>query len=280
MPADLSVNRVIIDASYLRASPADGSMLRGLANCGARLVLIDNLVYELCSTENRDQWPASQRKLAACVESIECWEHTAQMLRYEMENRQPYGEPRSEDITQSFRQMLRSEAPYVSPDLDEVIRQSRQQREEDSVPALFRAMDGIASLLSDNVRECLRGQPPDQIGQMCSDVVANETLIRRLTTGGSNPCFPGSIDDSWLAWHHYKAVLCATCEWIRQDCPRFEDLGENARHRWINRKHDLDYLIALSRADAIATAETNGEMLHFCRWMFGNSKTVITPSDG
>ena len=44
-----------------------------------------------------------------------------------------------------------------------------------------------------------------------------------------------------------------------------------------NTKHDLDYLISLAFADAIASREATGEMSYYRRWMFGDdSKPLIS----
>ena len=270
--------RIIIDSSFLRACPADGSLLLRLANRGDRLVLIDNLVYELCSTENRAQWPASQRKLMACPDAIECWEHTGVMLTHEAERAEAYGNPMCDDITRHFRTLLRSGNSYTPDDLAATTAAARQQREEESVPALFRASAACAACLPD-LADRLRSQPLEQITDTCAEFVCNSENIRRWMRDGSSPCpFPAErVNEGWIAWHHYKATLAAICELLRQGSPSFENLAQPAQNRWINRKHDLDYLITLSRADAIATAETAGEMYHFCRWMYRDSKTLISP---
>jgi hypothetical protein len=46
-------SRVIVDTSFIRSSPPDGSKVRALADAGYRLVVIDNMAFELCSTSNK-----------------------------------------------------------------------------------------------------------------------------------------------------------------------------------------------------------------------------------
>ncbi|MDR1485370.1 MAG: hypothetical protein LBT09_11170, partial [Planctomycetaceae bacterium] len=74
----LQNKRVIIDASFIRACPHDGSWLQNLVDEGATLVLIYTFVYELCSTavEKRDaQWISSLKKLQPFSEQIEVMGH-------------------------------------------------------------------------------------------------------------------------------------------------------------------------------------------------------------
>lgn len=280
MDASLTGRRIIIDSSFIRSSRADGSTLRRLVDRDTRLVLIDNLVYELCSTDNRVQWPASQRKLIPCVDAIECWEHSGVMLKAEAEEGQPYSDPLREETTQAMRQLLRSGSTYSPDDLADTTRQAREQRESASVPALFRACEGCASYVPELAR-ALRHRRAAEVGSTCFAFVSDPAIIRRWMRDGTNPCpFPVDlVDQKWLAWYHYQAILAFLCEYLRQDSPRFEDLLPEAQHRWINRKHDLDYLISLSRADGLATNETTGEMYHFCLWMYGETKALISPRD-
>lgn len=51
MNKDKNQKRIIIDANYLYASRSDGYQLSKLVEEGFRLVLIDNLIFELCSTD-------------------------------------------------------------------------------------------------------------------------------------------------------------------------------------------------------------------------------------
>jgi hypothetical protein len=54
------------------------------------------------------------------------------------------------------------------------------------------------------------------------------------------------LDATWAAWHHAKAFLAILGDYFRQGKPLFEALGREARKRWVNRKHDLDYLVSLT----------------------------------
>ncbi len=107
-----------------------------------------------------------------------------------------------------------------------------------------------------------------------------ENIRRFLDVGGGDCPFPlDRLDETWVAWHHAKAFLAILCDYLRQGKPSFESLGREALKRWVNRKHDLDYLISLAYADAIATNETTGEMAHYCRWMYGSTRRCIAVAD-
>ena len=85
--------RIIIDANYIFGMPNDGAPFRTLYEQGARIVLIDTLVFELCTTDNPNQWPASINKLKAGVNAIEVWQHVSPMFLFELEQNRPYGDP-------------------------------------------------------------------------------------------------------------------------------------------------------------------------------------------
>ena len=52
-------------------------------------------------------------------------------------------------------------------------------------------------------------------------------------------------------------------------------MKDKAKKKAVNSKHDLDYLVSLSFADAIASNETRGMMSYLCRWMFGDTRQFI-----
>ena len=61
------------------------------------------------------------------------------------------------------------------------------------------------------------------------------------------------------------------------DCQRRDKIPEKGLKRLNNLKHDLDYLVSLAFADAIASCETKGEMSYYRLWMFGDdSKPLIS----
>ena len=79
---------------------------------------------------------------------------------------------------------------------------------------------------------------------------------------------PDVIDDSWITWHVCKSLLAVSC-----DC-RHE--GEQTfGKKFINAKHDLDYLISLASADGIASCETKRAMSYFRKWMYGDTKPCL-----
>lgn len=85
--------RIIIDASYIRGMKQDGAPLRTIREQGGRIVVTDTLLFKLFSTSNGNQWDASKRKLMACRDAIEVWEHVSEMYRVELKENRPYGNP-------------------------------------------------------------------------------------------------------------------------------------------------------------------------------------------
>jgi hypothetical protein len=267
----------ILDTSFVRSAGSDGRQIRALADRGYRLVLIDNLAFELCSTANRAQWPASQRKLSCCPDSIDCWHHTSVMMREESERGAPYGNPLFQETTQVMRSLLRRGTPYTPDDLEALTRAEQERREGEVMAAMFRAFEQCAANATQFSR-AIAGRPlaDEQLAIACNGFVNNPENVRKLI-GLGDPVFVGArIDDKWVAWHHYKAFLAVLCDYLRQGQPVFAELGEGAKKRWVNIKHDLDYLISLAFADGIASGETAGEQFHYRRWMYGDSKTFIS----
>ena len=62
--------RIIIDASYIRGMKKNGKPFRTMCEHGGRIVLIDTLIYELCSTDDTNQWRASMNKLKADMDRV------------------------------------------------------------------------------------------------------------------------------------------------------------------------------------------------------------------
>jgi hypothetical protein len=269
--------KYIIDPSFVRSASGDGRQLKVLADRGYRVVLIDNLAFELCSTANRAQWPATQLKLSCCPDSIDCWHHTSVMMRVESEKSAPYGKPLFPQSTEMMRSLLRARSPHTADDLQAIVRAEQERREGEIMPAMFRAFQ-LCAANSKQFSEVVAGRPlaDDQLAIACNGFVNNPDNVRKLIGIGDEVFARCGIDDKWVAWHHYKAFLAVFCEYLRQQQPDFSKLAEPAKKRWINIKHDLDYLISLAFADGIASAETAGEQFHFRRWMYGNSKDFIS----
>jgi len=103
------MKRVILDASFVRGCPTDGTWLTELAKRFDRLIVIDTLGYELCSTDNLQQWPAALRKFQPVKENIDVWVHTSTMLKFESKKRMAYQDPRDETNSQRLRDAIKAQ---------------------------------------------------------------------------------------------------------------------------------------------------------------------------
>lgn len=269
------MKKVIIDASYLRATACNGHQLRQLVADGFHLVLIDNLFFELCSTDDNRQWLATQRKLYHVANFIEYWRHTGVLLEYEERTQCPIKTPIDKDFTAQFKNLLASKQTYIPEDLYSHVALVSHQRECDSVESLLRACKAH-EILSQELKEQIVHQPGDAINSKCQDLVNNENLIKLLIEG--DKIFnPELVNDKWIAWHHYKSYIAFLCEYLRLNgTTEFNKLPAETQKKWINRKHDLDYVISLAFADALATNETAGELSRYAKWMYGTSKQLIS----
>ena len=276
-----SNQQIVIDASFIRSMSGEARPFHLLAENCNRIVIIDNLAFELCSTENRAHWPASQLKLMGCRAAVDCWHNTGVMLRVEGERNQPYGDPLFPESTSIMRSLLETNSPYVPDDLVAQTEMERVTREGPILSKMFTALSALRRLAT-TIEPRIKGQDPfaPDVQEMCYGFVNNVENIRTLMSGGPPVPSPADVDDTWVTWHHYKAFLAMFCDWLRRDAPdSFEDLSDKAKKRWINIKHDLEYLVSLAFADAIASGETQGEQSYYRRWMFGDTKPLITFTD-
>ena len=202
---DRGGRRIILDPSYIHASNQNGGEICYLVSDGGCIVLIDNFIFERCTNDNANQWPATQRKLAPSADSIECWYHVGEMLRIESDTGRPFGSPVNFGTTQRFQEMLRNNAPYVPKDLSQLLSEPRAQREMDSAPALFRRCRELALLLNP-VCQRLRhsSSNSDRVTEVCDQIINNPVFIRRIIE--SDGIFQSSlVDERWVAWHQYRA---------------------------------------------------------------------------
>ena len=109
--------RIIIDANYIRGTSKDGAPFRAICKQGGRIVPIDTLIYELCSTDDINQWRASMNKLKVGVDAIEVWEHTSPMYKVELKENRPYGDPLHCERTRRIREMIANNPQYQPADM-------------------------------------------------------------------------------------------------------------------------------------------------------------------
>ncbi len=272
--------RIIIDASYIRGASSDGAPFRAICKQGGRIVLIDTLIYELCSTDDTNQWPASIDKLKAGVDAIELWEHTSPMYKVELEENQPYGNPLHCERTRRIQTMIADNSQYQTADMEKRMKSYVEERESNGIVTLFQDFANWQL-----PAEEIKGKAGDKVVQFCYNVVNHPDVIRSRAIGAIKQIAkkegldvllnPEDVDDTWIIWHFGKSLLALLCDSQRQGEATFKEISEKFKKCLINTQHDLDYLVSLAFADAIASRETTGAMSYYRKWMFGDSKPQL-----
>ena len=279
--------RIIIDASYIRGMKKDGAPLRTIREQGGRIVITDTLLFELFSTSNGNQWNASKRKLMECQDAIEVWEHVSKMCRVELEENRPYGNPFHNKRTKRFQKMLAEDPQYEPNYRDEIIKETSQEREGPDIPELFQNFSELSEEPGfKEIGAKIKGKAPHdkEVVQTCYGLINDPSNIRSVIkvissvvkNDGTVSLNPQDVNEKWVLWHFSKSLLTVVCDCLRLGKNAFGKLSKGHRKRLINVKHDLDYLVLLAFADAIASCETKGELFYYRRWMFGDrSKSLI-----
>lgn len=215
--------RIIIDASYIRGMKKNGRPFRAICKQGGRIVLIDTLIYELCCTDDTNQWRASMNKLKAGVEAIEVWEHVSPMYRFELKKNRRYGDPLHDEKTRRIREMIANNPQYQPADMKKLIKSYMKEREGNGIVTLFQ---GFASWSLP--AEEIRSKPGDdeKVVQFCYNVVNHPDVIRSTAIGaikqiGKKEGLDVSlnlddVDDTWTIWHFGKSTLAVLCDSQRQ----------------------------------------------------------------
>ena len=274
--------RIIIDANYIIGMPNDSAPFRTLCEQGARIVLIDTLFFELCSTPKCAQWPASRNKLKAGVNAIELWQHVSPMFKRELEQNHPYGDPLDEERTERLRDMIANNPQYQPSDMRTLIEDYVKEREGDGIVELFQNFANW-ELPADEIKH--KAGDDDKVIDFCYFVVNNPDIIRSPAIGALRQSMKtdgldvslnlDDVDDSWVIWHEGKAHLVLLCESQRRGADALKNVSKKLKKSLINTKHDLDYLISLAFADGIASCETKRAMSYFRKWMYGDTKPQL-----
>ena len=263
--------RIIIDASYIRGMGKNKaqSCFGTMCERGGRIVIIDTLLRELFSS---NQWSASQIKLKTCEDYIEVWKHIFDMLRYELKQKKPYGDPLDEK-TQEIRQIIfRSGTLSISDD-------GQENEISKGITKLFEDLVGTQEFerFAKEIKRVSGNQ--DKLMKFCYDFVNNPCNIRiaiDITLSESkmgSSLNPQDVNDTWVIWHFGKSLLALFCDTQRKDEGSFY-ISERFKERLVNTSYDLDYLISLAFADAIASHDKR-EMSDYRQWMFGDTKPLI-----
>ena len=279
--------RIIIDASYIRGMKKDGAPLRAISKQGGLIIVTDTLLFELFSASNGNQWDASKRKLMACQDAIEVWEHVSEMYRVELKENRPYGDPFHIEGTKRLQKMLAEDPQYEPNNRSEIIEEASQEREGSDIPELFQYLSELSEKPGfKEIRGKIKDKAPHdkEVVQTCYDLINDSGNIRSMikvirdvmTNDRAVSLNPQDVNEKWVIWHFSKSLLTVFCDCLRLGKDTFRKLSKGHRKRLINVKHDLEYLILLAFADAIASRETKGELFYYRRWMFGDrSKSLI-----
>lgn len=271
--------RIIIDASYIRGMSKDGAPLRTMREQGGRIVLIDTLTYELfSSTDDSCKWSESTVKLAEHRNDIEVWKHVSEMWIFELTKKCPCGDPLDNKMTKRMKKMLANDPQWKPSNSKKIIDQAKRNREDDSIVEMFKAPTDI-ELFTEEEKGKIRGKQicDKEVVQLFYDFVNDPTRIRSrvkaiLQKSGLDPkgLDPNDVDETWAIWHFGKSLLVTDC--YRQY--RGKNIHYASTESLMNTKHDLDYLMSLAFADAIASKDKK-EMSDFRQWMFGDTKPLI-----
>ena len=195
----------------------------------------------------------------------------------EIECNRPYGNPLNHEKTQDVRQMLRRDKPYIPNDSEEISKKAKQNREYDSIIEVFKSFVDL-QLFTEEEKKKIQNKPDDsdEVVQFFYEFVNNPANIQAsIDTISQKSDLTVSldlniVDDNWVIWHSGKSLLVMYCYSQYQG----KNIHKTSKEKLINTKHDLDYLISLAFADAIASKDKR-EMFYFRQWMFGDTKPLI-----
>lgn len=280
MASDGEDRRIILDACFLINDSHDAENLVKLRKCGCRIVMIDTLPYEICTSGDPNDWRHGQKQLMYCHDAVEVWQHIGELLRWEVQNGTPIPGPCDCEATDRTRKWFKSRQVFVPDDLAELAATYVAQREEASVNALLSDCESLKGTLA-SLSAQIHGKPYEQTYSICEQFVNNEDNIRAtLVRNHGDPLdaetyIPDpavTVTPEWLAYHHAKCCLALLCLYIHK-------YGVKKSPKKIgpieNTVLDTDYLTLLAFGDGIATDETR-DMARLCRWMYGDSRRVIT----
>ena len=195
----------------------------------------------------------------------------------EIECNRPYGNPLNHEKTQDVRQMLRRDKPYIPNDSEEISKKAKQNREYDSIIEVFKGFVDL-QLFTEEEKKKIQNKPgdSDEVVQFFYEFVNNpaniqasiDTISQKSDLSVSLDL--NAVDDNWVIWHSGKSLLVMYCYSQYQG----KNIHKTSKEKLINTKHDLDYLISLAFADAIASKDKR-EMFYFRQWMFGDTKPLI-----
>ena len=221
----MCTNPAIIDASFIRACPADGAWFDHLVRRGHDLVLSDHLAFELCSGGHPEQWAAAQRKIAPFRDRVHAWHATGQMVRIESETRRAFPHPGFEDSTARLRHLLETNPGFLPADINDRAEEEGRIRDILGPQATFRSIMALRPMAEPLFRQ-IRGATPEIATPFCESFVQNDDNVRALFDMADDLPAGSDVDASWVTWHVLRAHLALCCEYMRQANEDIFALGE------------------------------------------------------
>lgn len=276
---------IILDKNFIQKEDRTTPRLRALARCGCEFVLIDTLIYELCSdTKLPDLWPSLQKKLFPFADRLHLWFHNSELVRREVISNHPVAGPEDTFATQVLRNWFHSKQVYVPRDLKEIVETLHRQREVDSYEAVAPMARAFGTIIADAGQQVgIERLSNVDLSERVSDNMADERLLRwSLRACYGNPASPETyipdaenrVTDSWFAYHNARVTLALIGIFLKK-----YGLTEHPGQKFPNTKLDMDYLGMLHYADALASDETAGDMNEMCNWIYDTTKKRISSSD-
>ena len=270
---------VILDKNFLQAEDESTPRLRALARCGCEFVLIDTLIYELCSDDHIPTlWQSVQKKLFPFADRLHLWFHTSELLRREVAANKPVVGPEDEFATQNLRDWFQSERVCVPTNLKKIVEEARQQREVDSMETVAPMARAVGKMIADSGRSVgVQQFSKNDLAGHIRDNMTDDRPIRwalRACYGNSEltenyiPDAENRVNASWFAFHDVRATLALIGVFLK----KYGLSADTPGKKFPNTKLDMDYLVVLHYADALASDETSGDMAEMCEWLYGSSK--------
>ena len=85
------------------------------------------------------------------------------------------------------------------------------------------------------------------------------------------PCAAERVNEKWFAYHSARVDLALVCVFLKK-----YGLSNAPGKKLPNTYLDTNYLALLHYADALASDETSGDMAEMCRWLYNNTKKIVS----
>jgi hypothetical protein len=272
---------VILDKSFLQGESRESPRLRALSKAGARFVLTDTLIYELCTSSPPGDWGTSQKKLFPFYDRIELWYHVDDLLDFEVQNRKAAETPINAPVTERLQQQFASQQVYVPPDLQATARPYIEVRERENVRQLIQDCRSFCGCHPDYAKRVIRNSPVER--EVVAALMREERFFNfmlRQNFGDAtdrNHYIAGAehgLPPNWFAHHYTKSLMALLGTFLLK-----YGLANPPSKDFAHTKLDADYIALLSYADALGTNETSGSMSVMCDWLYGDAKAVFATSD-